>query len=51
MSATVGLVTVVLDGPARTVTVRHAQTPVSGVEECSVVGVATACVASVSALN
>lgn len=51
MSATVGLVSVILDGPARAVTVRPAPTPVWGVEECSVVGVATACVASVSALS
>ncbi len=48
-SATVGPVTVALDGPARAVTVRPAQTPAWGAEECCVVAVATVCVVSVSA--
>jgi len=51
VSATAGPVDVVRDGLARAVTVRPAQTPVWGVEECSVVGVDTVCVVSVSALS
>lgn len=49
VSATVATVSVALDGPAIAVPVRPAQTPAWGAEECCAVGVATVCVASVSA--